>query len=158
MSRSGFSPRNARCRRAVTIAELVVALAIVAVLVALAVPAVARQADRIAVRSAVGDLEAQFALARELAISRRSGVAVRLDSLAGTARIEASGYALRVRDLRKVYGVRLAATRDSMAYDGRGLGHGAANLRVVVERGEATETLFVARLGRVRRSAEPRLP
>lgn len=147
-----------RPRDAVTVAELVVALAIVTVLVALAMPEVARQADRIAVRAAVGDLDALFAGARELAISRRAGVAVRLDSVGGTARIEAGGRALRVRDLRTVYGVRLAATRDSMAYDGRGLGHGAANLRVVVERGEAVETLLVARLGRVRRSAEPRLP
>jgi hypothetical protein len=46
--------------------------------------------------------------------------------------------------------VRLAATRDSMAYLPLGLGYGAANLRAVLTRGRASDTVFVSRLGRVR--------
>jgi hypothetical protein len=58
--------------------------------------------------------------------------------------------ALLRRDLRSVFGVRLSASRDSMAYDARGLGLGAANLSLVIRRGAAAETVFVSRLGRVR--------
>jgi hypothetical protein len=37
-----------------------------------------------------------------------------------------------------------------MAFGASGLGYGAANLRVVVRRGAASETVYVSRLGRVR--------
>lgn len=149
----GGSPRDG-----FTVVELIVVMVVAGVLLALALPRIADYGDRVAVRAAVGDLEEVFATARELALARRRGVAVRLDTTAGVARIEAAGEPPRERGLRLVYGVRLSASRDSMAYDGRGLGHGAANLRVVAQRGLASETLFVARLGRVRRSAPLALP
>jgi len=38
-----------------------------------------------------------------------------------------------------------------MAYAPNGLGYGASNLTVVLRRGSAAETIFVSRLGRVRR-------
>jgi hypothetical protein len=47
--------------------------------------------------------------------------------------------------------VRLSTSRDSIAFDVRGLGYGAANLTLVARRGSAAETLVVSRLGRVRR-------
>jgi hypothetical protein len=53
--------------------------------------------------------------------------------------------------VQALYGVRVTASRDSMAYDARGLGYGAANLSVVVHRGRVAETVYVSRLGRVRR-------
>jgi hypothetical protein len=46
--------------------------------------------------------------------------------------------------------VALEATRDSLAYGPDGLGVGAANLRLVLRRGAAADTLSVSRLGRVR--------
>jgi hypothetical protein len=49
-----------------------------------------------------------------------------------------------------LYGVRLEPSRDSMAYAPSGLGWGGANLRVVVRRGAAADTVVVSRLGRVR--------
>lgn len=141
-----------------SVAELLVALVVAGVLVALAAPRLAGYGDRVAVRAAVGELEGVFASARELALASRRGAAVRLDTVAGAARIESGGVRLGERPLRFVYGVRLSASRDSMAYDGRGLGYGAANLRVVAVRGGAAETLYVSRLGRVRRSGAMALP
>ena len=55
------------------------------------------------------------------------------------------------RRLGSSHGVSLSSSRDSMAYAPNGLGHGASNLTVVLRRGSAAETLFVSRLGRVRR-------
>ena len=49
------------------------------------------------------------------------------------------------------HGVMLSASRDSMAYAPNGLGYGAANLTIILRRGESAETIFVSRLGRVRR-------
>jgi hypothetical protein len=46
-------------------------------------------------------------------------------------------------------GVRLHATRDSMAYGANGLGVGAANLRLVLSRGARADTITISRLGRV---------
>jgi hypothetical protein len=37
-----------------------------------------------------------------------------------------------------------------MVYDPRGLGFGAANLSLVLSRGDAADTLTVSRLGRVK--------
>ena len=52
--------------------------------------------------------------------------------------------------LGHAHGVTLASSRDSLAFDVRGLGYGAANLTLVARRGRAAETLVVSRLGRVR--------
>ena len=48
------------------------------------------------------------------------------------------------------HGVSLSSTRDSITFDVRGLGWGAANLTLSVRRGAAAETLTVSRLGRVK--------
>ena len=45
------------------------------------------------------------------------------------------------RDLR-TFGIRLSASRDSMAFDARGVGMGAANLSLILRRGRAADTLF----------------
>jgi hypothetical protein len=69
---------------------------------------------------------------------------------AATAVVHVGPDTVRHLALGARYGVRLAATRDSMAYVAPGLGHGAANLRVVLTRGLAADTIVVSRLGRVR--------
>lgn len=137
-------------RTALTLAELLLALAIAGVLLALALPPIAAAGDRAAVRAAARDIESAFAAARVEALARRSPVWVVLDSGARTLTLRGPG-GTRVRALGSIYGVALRATRDSMSYDGRGLGWGAANLTVVVARGRARDTVVVSRLGRVRR-------
>lgn len=133
-----------------TLAELLVALLVLGVLLSLALPPFAAAADRAAVRSAVSELASTFAAARQLAIHQRTAVAVEIDTTAGAVRARAGGAVVLERGIRTAYSVRLSTTRDSMAYDARGLGIGAANLSVVARRGRSAETLFVSRLGRVR--------
>jgi hypothetical protein len=83
-------------------------------------------------------------------VLRAERAAVRLDTVRTAVAVHVRGDSALGRPLGTLYGVRLSTTRDSMAYGGTGLGHGAANLRVVVRRHAAAETVWVSRLGRVR--------
>jgi len=135
---------------AFTLPELLVVLVVIAVLLGLALPRLAGAADRAAVRSATADAAAVFRSARSAAIYRRAPVAVFIDTLRSAVSARADSMVLLRRDLGQGYGVRLTATRDSMAFDARGLGVGAANLSLVARRGRFADTLFVSRLGRLR--------
>ena len=75
---------------------------------------------------------------------------MRLDTARGELDLRAHGRLLAVHALGHAHGVTLAGSRDSLAFDVRGLGYGASNLTLVVRRGRAAETLVVSRLGRVR--------
>lgn len=141
---------DATRRNGFTLAELLVVLAILAVLLSIAIVRIGVAADRAAVRSATTEAATIFASARDAAIYRRSPVAVFIDTSRGTLVSRADTELLVRRDLWQGYRVRLAATRDSMAFDAHGLGIGAANLSLVARRGRYADTLFISRLGRLR--------
>ncbi|HVB30664.1 MAG TPA: GspH/FimT family pseudopilin [Gemmatimonadaceae bacterium] len=140
-----------RPARANTLPELLIALTLVAVIMALAVPHMAASLDRAAAHSASQEIESIFAAARSEALARHCTVWVVIDSAGAAIHLRVPGRGTRTRLLGSVYGVVLSATRDSMSYDGRGLGRGAANLTVIVARGLVRDTVVVSRLGRVRR-------
>jgi type II secretory pathway pseudopilin PulG len=137
--------------RGTTVVELVVVLIVIGALVAIALPRFREAADRFAARAAIQETRSLFTLARRAAITRRSVVGVITDTSAGAIVVRSGGVELARGSLRDRYGVSLMATRDSMSYDPRGLGYGAANLTIVARRGQGAETLFVSRLGRTRR-------
>jgi prepilin-type N-terminal cleavage/methylation domain-containing protein len=136
--------------RGFTLVELVVALTVGGVVLAIAVPRARASLDRITVHAAASDVRATLRYARGIALAGNSAVAVDVDSAAGVIRIRRGSEVLRTRGVGHAHGVRLSRTRDSMTYDVRGLGRGAANLSVIIRRGVAVETVFVSRLGRVR--------
>ena len=138
-------------RRGTTLVELVIILSVIGVLLAITLPVAGASLDSAAVRGAAQDVEAQFAAAREQALARNAVVWLVLDDATATVRVRIPGAGTRSRAVGSIYGVALRSTRDSMSYDGRGLGRGAANLTVVLTRGRARATLVVSRLGRVRR-------
>lgn len=138
-------------RRASTLVELLIVLAVMGTMLALALPSVTGGYASAAVRAASREAETLFASAREEALARDAVVWVVIDSVTQSVRLRVPGRGTRIRALGSIYGVTLHSTRDSMSYDGRGLGRGAANLSVVFGRGRARDTLFVSRLGRVRR-------
>jgi len=128
-----------------------VALTVAGVLLAAGLRATVHAYDSAAVHAAGAELRGAFAAARALAVLRASRTAVRLDTVQGTAAVHTDDDTLRRLPLTTRFGVRLVAvTRDSMAYSALGLGYGASNLRVVLARGHATDTVVVSRLGRVR--------
>lgn len=137
-------------RSAFTLVELLVVLAVMALLLGLATMRIGAASDRSAVRAAASSTAAVFTAARNAAIYRRAAVAITIDTVEGTVRAYTDSVIVYRRNLHATLGVRLTVSRDSMAFDSRGLGIGVANLSVVIRRGAATETLFVSRLGRVR--------
>jgi Tfp pilus assembly protein FimT len=133
-----------------TLVELLAALVVLALLAAAGARAIAAVADGAAARAAGAELRSAFASARAEAVRRGARTAVRLDSASAQAVVHTGPDTLRRLRLGHDYGVRLRATRDSMAYTALGIGYGGANLRAVLTRGHAVDTVTVSRLGRVR--------
>jgi hypothetical protein len=77
-------------------------------------------------------------------------VSLRIDTATSSVSLRSRGESVRLDPVGRTYGVVLSATRDSIAFDARGLGYGAANLTLVARRGSAADTLVVSRLGRAR--------
>lgn len=142
--------RRAIPRAGTSMPELVTVLLLTAIVVAVAIPRMRELTERTAVRGAVAEIVATLSAARQLAASRGGGVAVAVDSRHATIAVIGDGDTLTTRRLGSVFGVTIRSTRDSLAYDARGLGMGAANLTFVVVRGTTADTVVVSRLGRVR--------
>lgn len=145
MRRSVSSPRPA-----LTLLELVIVLTIIGLVAIIALREVGRYLDRLAVRSAVAEAAMVVARARDEALARHVFVSVRIDTSRATLALRARGQPLAIHALGHAHGVSISTTRDSLAFDVRGLGYGASNLTLVARRGRAADTLVVSRLGRVR--------
>ena len=137
-------------RSGYTLGELVTVVTIAAVIMMIVVPRGRTALDHIAVRAAAGDIISTLATARSYALAGRSSVSIEVDSLSGVLKVKHGDEVLLTRNLGQAHGVRLAKSRDSLTYDGRGLGRGAANLSIIVRLRLAAETVFVSRMGRVR--------
>ena len=137
-------------RHGYTLVELVLAMAIMACASLTGLHALRARLDHIAARDAVRAAGGMVARAREEAVALHTPVSVRIDTATATLELLSRTGTLGRLALGALHGVALATTRDSITFDGRGLGYGAANLTLVVRRGLAAETLVVSRLGRVR--------
>ena len=137
-------------RPALTLLELVIVLVIIGRLSSIAVREMGHYLDRIAARSAVAEAAEVIQQARDEALARHAVVSVKIDTARAELALRERGSALAVHALGHAHRVKLSTTRDSLAFDVRGLGYGASNLTLVAKRGRAAETLVVSRLGRVR--------
>lgn len=137
-------------RRAYTLLETTIVLTIAAALLAIVAQRFAAARDRSAVRAALSDLGTTFSLARQAAMTRRTLVAVVLDTVRGAVEVRAAGERIARRELGTAHGIVLGSNRDSAVYDARGFGFGASNLSVTARRGRIVDTLSMSRLGRVR--------
>lgn len=137
-------------RSGYTVLELVIVLTITSLVLAIALPRGRLMVDQVAVQSAASDLLATLDLARALAIAGNAAVAVDVDSSTGMVRVRRGNLVFLSRSVGEAHGVKLVATRDSLAYSGRGFGRGAANMSIAIRRGAAADTVFVSRLGRAR--------
>jgi prepilin-type N-terminal cleavage/methylation domain-containing protein len=139
-------------RFAFTLIELVVALTIVAILLGIATPRLSSMHDRAVVRSATVELAALLSSTRRAAMLRSSTAALVLGRPRATATVIVGGDTITSRALAEhAPGIELKATRDTIRYGPSGRGYGAANATIAVQRGRFADTIWVSRLGRVRR-------
>jgi Tfp pilus assembly protein FimT len=138
-------------RRGHTLLELAAVLATVAVLCAVALPASRRALDAIAVRSARDEVAAILENARRRALWRSELVDVLFDSSGAVRLVGAAGDTVLARPTAAVLGATLASDRRSVSYAPTGLGFGVSNARLVLARGASADTLWLSRLGRIRR-------
>ena len=138
-------------RNGVTLIELAVVLVVIGVLCAIGFPGILRFLDRSHVRHATNELVTVLALARTTSVARGVHVTTRFDAVRGSVAVIAGGDTILSRDLGVVHGVSIRSNRDSTVYGPTGLGYGAANQTIVVQRGRALDSIIVSRLGRVRR-------
>jgi prepilin-type N-terminal cleavage/methylation domain-containing protein len=141
-------PRDPRAGQ--TLVELSLVLTIIGLVSMIAVHEATLYLDRLAVRNAIAEAATVVARARDEALAQRALVTLRVDTVAATLSLRARGETLTLHALGHAHGVRLSTSRDSIAFDVRGLGYGAANLTLVARRGSASDTLVVSRLGRAR--------
>jgi prepilin-type N-terminal cleavage/methylation domain-containing protein len=142
--------RRPRRRRGLTLVELCLVLAVIGLTTAIAVRQLGVYLDRAAARAAVVEAGALVARARDEAAALRTPASIRIDTVGDALELRMRGAILTRAALGSAHGVSLAANRDSIAYDVRGLGYGAANVTLVVRRGRVADSLVVSRLGRVR--------
>ena len=136
--------------RGFTLVELAVVLAIAALLSLMGILRVQGYLDRVATNGAAAEAALLVGRARDEAIAQHAAVTLRIDSAAGTLELRARGERIALQPVGAIHGVSLSSTRDSIAFDARGLGYGAANLTLTVRRRRAVSTVVVSRLGRVR--------
>ncbi len=137
-------------RSGYSLLEQLVVLSVMTILFAIAAPRLHSALDHTAVRNARIQLISTLESARGSAQSRSERVSLAMDSTAGLLRVLAGADTLLVRPLRTELGVMVSASRSMVTYGASGRGYGAANATIVLSRGAAAETVFVARLGRAR--------
>ncbi len=148
--RASHRPQPLRTPPGTSLPEMLAVLALTGVLLVIALPRMRDGVERAAVRAAVADVIATLSAARQIAVASGGGVAVSVEARAARLRVTRHGDTVLARELGRMFGVQIRATRDSLAYDARGLGSGAANLTFVIVRGITMDTVVVSRLGRVR--------
>jgi prepilin-type N-terminal cleavage/methylation domain-containing protein len=141
-------------RRGFTLLELVVVLAIVAMLTTFAVSRLIPLVDWIAADGAARDVTSALAVTRTAAVLR--GTRARLRIAADSLRIDREGPAGWEPYARWAgpasAGVTLTVSNPEVVFSPLGIAWGLSNTRIVLSRGSQIETITTSRLGRVRRS------
>lgn len=136
-------------RAGLTLIELAIALTIIGMISAIAIPRISAMTGRLALRSGGYDVRTALAIAREQAVRRGEFVAFVGDAARGRIRVVSGTDTLISRDLGG-RGITLTLTRDSITWAPNGAGWGAANTTITLARRGAADTITVSRLGRVR--------
>src|SRR2546422_3841377 len=140
-------------RRGLTLAELMVVLAILAGVTAVTLPRLAGFRDWIAVDTAAQEVMTAIAVARSAAIMQgtRSRAVIAADSLRIARWREGSWGDLHRWPGPDRHGVGLEASAPAVVCDPIGLAWGLSNTTAVLRRGTRVATITVSRLGWVKR-------
>jgi prepilin-type N-terminal cleavage/methylation domain-containing protein len=138
--------------RGFSLIELVATMTVAGILLALAVPRWAQFEDGVAVRQAALEVATFYQAARHAAIRRATRVRIELQRDSLRAVFEgATDSTFLVWAGPSRHGVGLDATRAVIRLNPTGLGYGAANSTIVLQRGAVAESLTTSRLGRLKR-------
>lgn len=140
-----------KMRRAFTIIETTITVCLICLLGAIGAPHISKLLDAIEVREASIEIETLFSSARHIAIARASQATVEIDTARKVVSVLIGADTVRKRELGVEHRVQLRSSRSSVAYSATGMGYGAANVTVVVQRNASLDSIVVSRLGRVRR-------
>ena len=140
-------------RRGLTLAELLVVLAILAMVTAVTLPRLAGFRDWIAVDTAAQEVITAIAVARSAAVMQgtRSRAVIAADSLRIDRWRGDSWGDLHRWPGPDRHGVALDVSNPVVVFDPIGLAWGLSNTTVVLRRGTRVATITVSRLGRVKR-------
>ncbi|MDP1892448.1 MAG: hypothetical protein Q8K55_16300 [Gemmatimonadaceae bacterium] len=137
-------------RRAHTLPELALTLALLAIVAATAVPSLFAVTARWQVRAAVADLVNALVLTREAALARGAVATFVVHAARGEVTVTCAGDTIARRAVGALHGVRLAASSDSVRYAPDGVATGVSNTTMLIMRGPLIDSIVVSRLGRVR--------
>ncbi len=137
-------------RRAFTLPELLLVLALGGILLGIAVPRLSAALDRIEVASAASHIAAAHQRARLIAITQGLVAVLSVDSVALTIRRRGLISPLWSEPGPAAHRVSLAGPSRQFIFSPEGFSMGLSNATIRLRRGDATRTLIVSRLGRVR--------
>jgi prepilin-type N-terminal cleavage/methylation domain-containing protein len=140
-------------RRGVTIVELLTVITVIGILMGIALPRFTGWMDQLAVSRAAVELASFYNRARFGAIFRSTRVRLEFTSDSLVAVYErARGDSTFIQwPGPSRHHVSLKASRPVIRIYPNGIGYGAANTKLVVQRGMAAESLTTSRIGRIKR-------
>jgi type II secretion system protein H len=137
-------------RKAFTLLELMLVLAVVGILTGLALPHLSQAMDRIEVEGAANRLIAAHQRARIMAVTRGQVVLLSIDSTRMTISSQGKPDSLWTEVGPAAAGVELAGPARRFIFSPEGLTLGLSNATLQLSRGNTTRTLIISRLGRIR--------
>ena len=140
-------------RKGITLAELAVVVAIVAIVTAITLPRLGGLLDWMALNAAAQEISTAMAVARSSAVMQgtRSRALIAADTLRIDRWLGDSWGPLERWPGPNAHGVTLEVSNPEIVFDPIGLGWGVSNTKVVLRRGSRSEMITVSRLGRIKR-------
>lgn len=131
-------------------------MTLIGVLLAVAIPFLRGATDQGSVRGAGDAVATMHAVAKQSAIQRSRTTMLVMDGAANTMVVvarNAAGAAWdtlgRVENLDERFGVRFAASRDTLVFTPRGIGIELSGTAIVVSKGSYVDTITVSAAGRL---------
>jgi prepilin-type N-terminal cleavage/methylation domain-containing protein len=137
-------------RKAFTLPELMLVLAVLGIITSLAVPHLSGAIDRIEVEGAANRVIAAHQRARIMAIARSQLVLLSIDSTSLTISLLGINQPLWSDIGPAVTGVALAGPARHFTFSPVGITLGLSNATLQLTRGATMRTLVISRLGRIR--------
>lgn len=142
--------------RGLTVAELVIALVLIGILTAMTVPRIGQSMTKQGMISARNAVIGMVAKSKASAVQRGSTTSLVFTggNMVIRSRHPVTGAIDTVgtpENLYQRFGATIAASRDSLLFDPRGLGSEAGTTTIVVSRGDFADTVVISPAGRVLR-------